>query len=96
MKNSKNINVETFKGAGYVIGAIIGFAVAITAFIITENIAISIPLLVGLTIPLGMAIEQKIQVQSREKDTRRSKLLFKHFAVGILFLVTIVLITKFI
>lgn len=96
MKNSKNINAETFKGAGYVIGAIIGFAAAITAFVITENIAISIPLLVGLAIPLGMAIEQKFQVQAREKDTRRRKLWFTLFAVGILLFVSIVLITKFI
>lgn len=90
------MNAKAFKGAGYVIGAIIGFAAAITAFVITENIAISIPLLVGLSIPLGMAIEQKFQVQTREKDTRTMKLWLALFAVGVLLFVSIVFITKFI
>lgn len=90
------MNAKAFKGAGYLIGAIIGFAAAITAFVITENIAISIPLLVGLSIPLGMTIEQKFQAQTREEETRTMKLWLALFAVGVLLFVSIVFIIKFI
>lgn len=96
MKKSKSINSKPFKGAGYLLGAIIGFTAAITSFVITENIAISIPLLAGLSIPLGMFIEQKFQVQAKEKDTSKMKILVALFAVGILLFFLIVFIAKLI
>lgn len=61
MKNSEGSNQKTFEGAGYMIGAAIGLVAAIAVFAFTENIAVSIPVLAGLSIPLGMSIEQKLQ-----------------------------------
>jgi predicted permease len=95
MKNSKSINPRSLKGTGYIIGAIIGIVAAITAFVFTENIAISIPLFAGLSIPLGMSIEQKFQDQAKEKDPRTKKLLIALIVVGVLLFLTI-FISKFI
>lgn len=96
MKNSKSINQRSLKGTGYIIGAIIGIVAAITAFVFTENIAISIPLFAGLSIPLGMSIEQKMQVEAKEKKTHTMKIMITLIAIGVLFFFTIVFITKFI
>jgi predicted permease len=96
MKNSKSINPGTLKGTGYIIGAIIGIVAAITAFVFTENIAISIPLLAGLSIPLGMIFEQKFRVQAKEKSQRTTKLLITFFTVGVLLFFLIFFIAKFI
>lgn len=96
MKNSKSINPRSLKGIGYIIGAIIGIVAAITAFVFTENIAISIPLFAGLSIPLGMSIEQKLQVEAKEKKTHTMKIMITLIAIGVLFFFTIVFITKFI
>jgi predicted permease len=84
MKNSQSINLRNLKGTGYIIGAIIGIVAAITAFVFTENIAISIPLFAGLSIPLGMSIEQKLQVEAKEKKTHPMKTMIKLIAIGVL------------
>lgn len=95
MKNSKSIKPRSLKGTGYIIGAIIGIVAAITAFVFTENIAISIPLFAGLSIPLGMIIEQKFQDEATEKDPRSKKLLIAIIVVGVLLFLSII-ISKFI
>ncbi len=94
MKNSNSINPRIFKGSGYIIGAIIGIVAAITAFVFTENIAISIPLFAGLSIPLGMSIEQKLQVETKEKQPHTIKIMITLIAVGVLFFISIYFITK--
>jgi len=96
MKNSKSINPRSLKGRGYIIGAIIGIVAAITAFVFTENIAISIPLFAGLSIPLGMSIEQKLQVEAKEKKTHTMKIMITLIAIGVLLFLTILSITKII
>jgi hypothetical protein len=95
MKNEKSFNSKAFKGAGYIIGAIIGIVAAITSFVFTENIAISIPLFAGLSIPLGMIIEQKFQDPAPEKDPRTNKFLIALLVVGVLLFLSI-FISKFI
>ncbi len=96
MKSSKSINPKAFKGAGYIIGAIIGIVAAITAFVFTENIAISIPLFAGLSIPLGISIEQKLQIGTKEKEPHTMKIMITLIAIGVLFFFLIVFITEFI
>jgi zinc transporter ZupT len=95
MKNSKPINHGTFKGVGYLIGAIIGLVAAITVFIFTENIAISIPVFAGLSIPLGMVLEEKFQVQAKEKDPGKRKLLIAFFVAGALLFFSLAFIKIF-
>jgi predicted permease len=96
MKKSQSINPRTLKGTGYIIGAIIGIVVAITAFVFTGNIAISIPLFAGLSIPLGMSIEQKLQVETKEKNTDTMKITITLIAIGVLLFSSILSITKII
>jgi len=96
MKNSNSLNLRTFKGSGYIIGAIIGIVAAITAFVFTENIAISIPLFAGLSIPLGMIIEQKLQVEAKEQQPHLIKTLIILIGIGVLFFFSIFIITKII
>lgn len=96
MKNSKSINPRTLKGTGYIIGAIIGIVAAITAFVLTEKMAISIPLFAGLSIPLGMIIEQKLQVEAREKEPRKMKTMITLIAIGVLVFFSFYFITKII
>lgn len=96
MKNSRSINPRSLKGTGYIIGAIIGIVAAITAFVFTENIAISIPLFAGLSIPLGMSIEQKLQVEDKEKETHTMKIMIALIAIGVLLFFSVLSITKII
>jgi predicted permease len=96
MKNSRSINPRSLKGTGYIIGAIIGIVAAITAFVFTENIAISIPLFAGLSIPLGMSIEQKMQVEDKEKKTHTMKIMIALIAIGVLLFFSVLSITKII
>ena len=96
MKNSKSIKPKAFKGAGYIIGAITGIIAAMTAFVFTENIAISISLFAGLSIPLGMSLEQKIQVEANEKEPHTMKIMITLIAIGVLFFFLFFFITKII
>jgi hypothetical protein len=93
MKNSKSINQKVFKGSGYIIGAIIGIIAAITTFIITENIAISIPLFAGLSIPIGISIEQKLQDELKEKEPHTMKMMITLIAIGVLLFTSLFFIT---
>ena len=83
------------EGTGYLIGALIGFVVAISAFVLTEKMVISIALLAGLALPLGMVFEQKFQVKEGKKDPKTVKLLMSLLAVGILLFLAILFIVKF-
>ena len=94
MKNSKSINQKAFKGAGYLSGAIIGIAAAITAYCFTGNIAISIPLFAGLSIPFGMSIEQRLHVEAKEKEPRIARIMFILIAIGVLAFFSMVIISK--
>ena len=96
MKNLKSINPKAFKGAGYIIGATIGFIAAITVFVFTERIALAIPLLAGLSIPLGISFEQKIQGETNENEPRIMKIMVTLIALGVLFFVSFVLLAKYI
>ena len=96
MENSKSINPRTLKGTGYIIGAIIGIIAAITVFVFTQNIAISIPLFAGLSIPLGMSIEQKLQGEAKEKKIHTMKIMITVIAMGVLLFFSILFITKII
>lgn len=96
MKNSKRTKPKAFEGAGYLIGAVIGVVAAITAFVFTESIAISIPLLAGLSIPIGIGIEQRFQVETKEKDSQLSKIMITLITIGVLFFFSIAFITKLI
>jgi 4-hydroxybenzoate polyprenyltransferase len=95
MKNSKSIKPRSLKGTGYIIGAIIGIVAAITAFVFTENIAIAIPVFAGLSIPLGMIIEQKFEDDATKNDPRQKKLWIALIVVGVLLFLSI-FISKFI
>lgn len=94
MKNSENIKTKAFRGAGYIIGAIIGIVAAVTVFVFTENIAVSIPLFAGLSIPLGMSIEKKMQVKAKEEEPHTMKIMITLIAAGVLFFFSFLLISK--
>ncbi|MFH6768632.1 hypothetical protein V8G56_07795 [Gaetbulibacter aquiaggeris] len=96
MKDSKSIKPKAFIGTGYIIGAITGIVAAIAAFVFTENIAISIPLFAGLSIPLGMIIEQKMQVEDKEKKPHTIKIMITLIAIGVLFFFLFFIIKKII
>jgi len=90
-----NIFPKTCKGFGYLIGAFIGIFAAIAVFAFTENIAISIPLFAGLSIPLGISIEQKLQAKTNEKEPFTMKIMVTLIAIGLLLFISILIITKF-
>ncbi len=96
MKNSESSNQKTFKGAGYTIGAVVGLVAAIAVFAFTENIAVSIPVFAGLSIPLGMSIEQKLQGEANEKEPHVRKIMIALIGIGVLFLFAVIFITKII
>jgi hypothetical protein len=68
----------------------------VIVFIITENIAISIPLFAGLSIPLGMVIEKRLDKESGDGDPRRIKLLTAITLIGIMLFLSIIFIKIFI
>ena len=96
MKNAEVTNRKNLKGAGYLAGALTGIIAAIATFILTENIAISIPVFAGLSIPLGMIIEKKLQDGTGEKDKRAQKLMIAVVVTGVFFFLSLIFITKFI
>jgi hypothetical protein len=96
MKISETTSPKAFKGTGYLTGALIGIVAAVAAFAITENIAIAIPLLAGLSIPIGMSIERKLQSESGGKGKHADKLMIALIAIGVLFFFSLIFITRFI
>lgn len=92
MKKLKSISPKSFKGAGYLIGATIAIIAAITVFVFTEKIALSIPILAGLSIPLGLSFEQKLQGESNENKPGIRKILLALIALGVLLFVTLVIL----
>ena len=96
MKNAEVTNRKTLKGAGYLAGALTGIIAATATFILTENIAISIPVLAGLSIPMGIIIEKKLQVETGENKIRAQKLMIGVVAIGLFFFLSLIFISKFI
>jgi len=94
MKKLKSISPKSFKGSGYLIGAAIGLIAAIAVFVFTEKIALSIPILAGLSIPLGLSFEQKLQGESIENKPGIRKIMLALIALGVLFFVTLIYISK--
>lgn len=90
MKEQENTN--KLKGTGYLIGALAGIVSAVVVFIFTENIAVSIPILAGLGIPLGIAVEQKLQ---KNVDKQKPLKVFSVLLIiGIVFFISFVLALK--
>ena len=96
MKNNESTSLKATKGTGYLIGALTGIVAAVAAFVITENIAVSIPVLTGLSLPIGIIIEKKLQDGAVENEKRSQKLMIALVAAGVLFLLSLIFITKFI
>jgi hypothetical protein len=96
MKKIETTSPKAIKGTGYLTGALIGIVAAVAAFAITENIAIAIPLLAGLSIPIGMSIERKLQSENGEKGKHADKLMIALIIIGVLFFFSLIFITKFI
>lgn len=96
MKNSKSINPKAFRGAGYLIGSITGIVAAVIAFVFTESIVVSITLFTGLSITLGMSIQQKMRDEVKEKEPHTMKIMIALIAIGVLFFFSFFIITKII
>lgn len=96
MKDLESNTPEMGKGTGYMIGALIGIIAAITAFIFTENIAIAIPLFAGLSIPIGISLEQKIQHKAKNEKSHKTIIMFALIGIGLLFFFSILYVLKFI
>lgn len=96
MKNEDSTDRRDFNGTGYLTGALIGIVAAVAAFAVTENIAIAIPLFAGLSIPVGIVIEQKLQAEPKEQVKKAPKLMIALIVIGILFFFSLIFITKFI
>lgn len=73
MKNLTETKKRSFKGAGMLIGFTIGIAAAALLYVITEEISTSIPIFAGVSLPLGMAIEKKLQGQKTETIKPKTK-----------------------
>ncbi|TFV95560.1 hypothetical protein E4S40_04905 [Algoriphagus kandeliae] len=84
MKTTENHQTQLFKGAGYLIGALITFVLGISLFIFTENfvIAISSSLPIGTT--FGILIEQKFQKEENHLSLQRTKLFTGLLLLGII------------
>jgi predicted permease len=93
MKNSNSKHSKAFKGQGYLIGAILGIIAAVSVFVFTENMAIAIPLFAGLSIPVGMSIEQKLQTENEKKDPNTMKIMITLIAIGILCFFSIIFLS---
>lgn len=96
MKNLRDIKAYSSRGAGYTTGAFIGLIAAVIVFVITQNIAISIPLFAGLSIPLGMVIEKRPVIESGNIETRSVKLLIAIALIGVILFLSIIFFKLFI
>lgn len=96
MKKVESTDRRDFSGAGYLTGALIGIVAAVAAFVLTEEIAISIALMAGLSIPVGMAIERKLQAETDERKKHSHKLMITLIITGVLFFFSLIFITSFI
>ncbi|MCS5491124.1 hypothetical protein [Algoriphagus limi] len=84
MKTTENHQTLLFKGAGYLIGALITFVLGISLFFMTENfvIALSSSLPIGTT--FGILIEQKFQKEEEPMNSRATKLFARLLLLGII------------
>ena len=96
MKNGNSTDRGVINGAGYLTGALIGIVAAVTAFAMTEEIAISIALLAGLSIPIGAGIEQKLQAETGERKKHAHKLMITLILIGVIFFFSFIFITRFV
>lgn len=96
MKTNETTRLKPVRGTGYLAGALTGIIAAIATFVITENMAVSIPVLAGLSIPLGIIIEKRLQSGAEESDKRSHKLMIILIATGLFFFLSLIFITKFI
>lgn len=96
MKNGNSTDRGVINGAGYLTGALIGIVAAVAAFAMTEEIAISIVLLAGLSIPIGAGIEQKLQAETEERKKHAQKLMITLILTGVIFFFSLIFIKRFI
>jgi dipeptide/tripeptide permease len=96
MKNGSSTDRGIINGTGYLTGALIGIVAAVAAFVLTEEISISIALMAGLSIPVGLAIERKLQAETDERKKHSHKLMITLIITGVLFFFSLIFITSFI
>ncbi|PLX07863.1 MAG: hypothetical protein C0596_08970 [Marinilabiliales bacterium] len=73
MKNLTETKKRPFKGAGMLIGFTIGSSAALVLYLLTREITTSIPIFAGVCVPIGMAIEKKLQGEEKQESKPKTK-----------------------
>lgn len=90
MKNLIEKKIKIFKGAGYLIGFLLGTAIAVLFVAVTGVEALIGAIAASVSIPAGMFLEQKLQGKNVAGNSGNGKFLIAFLALGIAFFVLIV------
>jgi len=90
MKNQIEKKIKIFKGAGYLIGFLLGTAIAVLFVAMTGVEALIGAIAAAVSIPAGMVLEQKFQGKDAATKSGTGKFLIAFLALGILVFVLVV------
>jgi hypothetical protein len=86
MENHTEKKTKLFKGAGYLIGFLIGTVVAVIFVAITGIEALIGPIAASVSLPAGFALEKKFQGKELENKPKEKNSIIAFLVLGIVFL----------
>ena len=96
MKESKNNNPKFFKGAGFLFGCAISIVAAIIAFVLSNNIALSITTTLPMGITVGIGLEQRFQREEKIISPKTTKIMLGLLSVGVLLFIALFVLVNLI
>jgi hypothetical protein len=93
MENQVEKKTRFFKGAGYLIGFLMGTAAAVLFVAISGVEALIGAIAASVSIPAGIALEEKFQGKGSENRSKGKTLIIAFLVLGFVFLAVTMLLT---
>ena len=93
MEHPTEKKIKLFKGAGYLIGFLIGTVVAVLFVAISGVEALIGAIAAAVSIPAGIGLEEKFQVKEPENRSKGNNLKIAFLVLGLVFLAVATVLT---
>ncbi|OZV68009.1 hypothetical protein [Winogradskyella aurantia] len=89
MENLNNNQWKIFKGAGWLLGALLAIVADLVVFSLSDSIAAAISAALPILFFAGFSLEQKFQRGIEQIDVKKTKLMISSLLIGFVIFVAI-------
>ena len=92
MKNLSQNQSKIFKGAGWLLGALLAIVTDLVVFFLSDSLAAAISAALPVLFFAGLSLEQKFQRENKQVVTKKTKMMTISFLFGFIIFVAIYII----